>query len=68
MHEIPPVPERKTKEEMSDEEKIQALSLEIQELIRRQGEATDPLIKKSIELQLSQKMNERAGYIMRRAV
>lgn len=53
---------------MSDEERIQALSLEIRELIRRQGEATDPLIKKSIELQLSQKMNERARYITRRTI
>ncbi len=69
MHETPPLPGEKPEEMMTVEQidkKIAALTAEIRELDERKQKTTTAASQKTLDWQIAQKLNERAGYKMRR--
>lgn len=69
MHELPPVPDEHPEKNMTLEqleEKILALTAEINELLGRNAQATDRNAIKALQTMISKKLAERARYILRR--
>lgn len=69
MHEKPLASETQRLEDMTPkqlEQKIEALRVEINDLLDRYNQATDPQAIQALQMLMSQKISERAGCIMRK--